>query len=418
MATDIVGSLFGVSPEMYQEERNRQGMSDAIAMARLDPMQYANAAIQAGAGRAAGGFAGLMGVEDPQMRLISQRNALAQQFDVSTPEGLAQYASALQQAGDTQGALEAANISRKAASEVALAQQRLREKQGVDPLQQLIRAGKHTPQSIDLYAKSGNIKDLELIEKPNKAVAVGNSLVDSVTGFVLYEGPDVQKYSEFAKTLIDAGLKPGTEPFQKRMLEYATKKVEGAGKGTGNVTIGGINVDTGAASKAAGKIVGENVANVENQFSLETAYKDALSLLNKGIYGGAFGPEQAAATKYSLGLIGNQKKLENTEVFMANIGEIVIPRLVQFGGNDSNEELKYLQNVVAGNQRLEPESMKRILTSAEKKVQNNIKRLNLQAQAAKGGTELPITPVINAPAITPTKRYNLQTRQLEVIKGD
>ena len=418
MATDIVGSLFGVSPEMYQEDRNRQGMRDAIAMAQLDPMQYANAAIQAGAGRAAGGFAGLMGVEDPQMRLISQRNALAQQFDVSTPEGLAQYASALQQVGDTQGAVEVANISRKAASEVALAQQRLRERQGVDPIQQLIRAGKHTPQSIDVYSKSGNIKDLELIEKPNKAVVVGNSLVDAGTGFVLYEGPNVQKYSEFAKTLIDAGLKPGTEPFQNRMLEYANKKVEGAGKGTGNVTIGGINVDTGAASKAAGKIVGENVANIENQFSLETAYKDALSLLNKGIYGGAFGPEQAAATKYSLGLIGNQKKLENTEVFMANIGEIVIPRLVQFGGNDSNEELKYLQNVVAGNQRLEPESMRRILTSAEKKVQNNIKRLNLQTQAAKGGTELPITPVTNAPAITPTKRYNMQTRQLEVIKGD
>ena len=168
MATDIVGSLFGVSPEMYQEDRNRQGMRDAIAMASLDPMQYANAAIQAGAGRAAGGFAGLMGVEDPQMRLISQRNALARQFDVSTPEGLAQYASALQQVGDTQGAVEVANISRKAASEVALEKQRLRERQGVDPIQQLIRAGKHTPQSISLYAKSGNIQDLELIEKPEK----------------------------------------------------------------------------------------------------------------------------------------------------------------------------------------------------------------------------------------------------------
>jgi len=418
MATDIVGSLFGVSPEMYQEDRNRQGMRDAIAMAQLDPMQYANAAIQAGAGRAAGGFAGLMGVEDPQMRLISQRNALAKQIDMNDPESIMRGAQMAAQSGDTVAAGQLAEYARKAASDLALIQQRLRERQGVDPIQQLIRAGKHTPQSIDLYSKSGNIRDLELIEKPNKAVAVGNSLVDSVTGFVLYEGPDVQKYSEFAKTLIDAGLKPGTEPFQKRMLEYATKKVEGAGKGTGNVTIGGINVDTGAASKAAGKIVGENVANVENQFSLETAYKDALSLLNKGIYGGAFGPEQAAATKYSLGLIGNQKKLENTEVFMANIGEIVIPRLVQFGGNDSNEELKYLQNVVAGNQRLEPESMKRILISAEKKVQNNIKRLNLQTQAAKGGTELPITPVTNAPAITPTKRYNMQTRQLEVIKGD
>ena len=119
MATDIVGSLFGVSPEMYQEDRNRQGMRDAIAMASLDPMQYANAAIQAGAGRAAGGFAGLMGVEDPQMRLISQRNALAQQFDVSTPEGLAQYGQALQQVGDTQGALGAIGISRQMTQEMA-----------------------------------------------------------------------------------------------------------------------------------------------------------------------------------------------------------------------------------------------------------------------------------------------------------
>jgi len=124
MATDIVGSLFGVSPEMYQEERNRQGLKDAIAMAQLDPMQYANAAIQAGAGRAAGGFAGLMGVEDPQMRLISQRNALAKQFDVSTPEGLAQYGQALQQVGDTQGALGAIGISRQMTQEMALTGQR------------------------------------------------------------------------------------------------------------------------------------------------------------------------------------------------------------------------------------------------------------------------------------------------------
>jgi hypothetical protein len=168
MATDIVGSLFGVSPEMYQEDRNRQGMRDAIAMAQLDPMQYANAAIQAGAGRAAGGFAGLMGVEDPQMRLISQRNALAKQIDMNDPESIMRGAQMAAQSGDTVAASTLAEYARKAASDLALIQQRLRERQGVDPIQQLIRAGKHTPQSIDLYAKSGNIKDLELIEKPAK----------------------------------------------------------------------------------------------------------------------------------------------------------------------------------------------------------------------------------------------------------
>lgn len=120
----IVQGLFGVTPGAYQEQRDRQAMQDAIAMAQLDPMQYANAAIQAGAGRAAGGFAGLMGVEDPQMRLISQRNALAKQFDVSTPEGLAQYGQALQQAGDTQGALGAISIGRQMTQEMALTGQR------------------------------------------------------------------------------------------------------------------------------------------------------------------------------------------------------------------------------------------------------------------------------------------------------
>ena len=119
MATDIVGSLFGISPEMYQEERNRQGMKDAIAMAQLDPMQFANAAIQAGAGRAAGGFAGLMGAEDPMMRLISQRNALAQQFDVNTPEGLVKYGQALQQAGDTVGALQATALANQMSGQMA-----------------------------------------------------------------------------------------------------------------------------------------------------------------------------------------------------------------------------------------------------------------------------------------------------------
>ena len=438
MADNIVAGLFGLTPEMYQGQQYNQDLKRGYELAQLDPGAAARAQLGASVGQLGRGVAGAMGIEDPQLKLISARQQILGQLDQSNPEAILKGAQMLAQAGDQQGAMALAEYARKAQSEMALAAQRNavanRERVQSTPEKILIAnqlAQLNTELDVLTQQPSSPERDAKLnlttrklqaleqqVEKPNKTVVVGNSLVDAVTGFELYKGPDAQKYSEFAKTLIDAGLKPGTEPFQKRMLEYATKKVEGAGKGTGNVTIGGINVDTGAAAKAAGKIVGENVANVENQFSLETAYKDALSLLNKGIYSGAFGPEQAAATKYSLGLLGNQKKLENTEVFMANIGEIVIPRLVQFGGNDSNEELKYLQNVVAGNQRLEPESMKRILTSAEKKVQNNIKRLNLQTQAAKGGTELPVTPVTNAPAIRPTKRYNLQTRQLEVIKGD
>ena len=105
----IVQGLFGITPEAYQQQQQRQAMQDAIAMAQLDPMQLARANIMAGANRAAGGIAGLMGAEDPMMRLISQRNALARQFDTNTPQGLIQYSNALQAAGDVQGAALAAD---------------------------------------------------------------------------------------------------------------------------------------------------------------------------------------------------------------------------------------------------------------------------------------------------------------------
>jgi hypothetical protein len=435
MAENIVAGLFGLTPEMYGEQQRRSALREGIDLAKLTPGEAGAAMTYAGARGLSGAIAGALGVQDPQLNMISNRNAIFQQIDQSNPESMVQGIKMLSQAGDQQGAMALADYYRKAQSETALAQQRTaaanRERVQSTPEKILIAnqlAQLNTELDVLTQQPSSPERDAKLnlttrklealeqqVEKPNKTVVVGNSLIDAVTGFELYKGPDAQKYSEFAKTLIDAGLIPGTDPFQKRMLEYATKKVEGAGKGTGNVTIGGINVDTGEAAKKAGAIIGTNVANIENQFSLQTAYTDAINLLDQGIYGGAIGPERQFIAKYTG--IGSPQKVQNTEVFMANIGEIVIPRLVQFGGNDSNEELKYLQNVVAGNQRLEPESMKRILKSAEKKVQNNIKRLALQTQAAEGGTKLPISPVV-APTQTPTKRLNPQTGKIENIKGD
>tara|TARA_R110000868_G_scaffold236580_3_gene490657 strand:- start:123 stop:1040 length:918 start_codon:yes stop_codon:yes gene_type:complete len=295
---------------------------------------------------------------------------------------------------DPQGANAVANQAREAALKIAQTTKYLRERQGLDPLQQIIRTGKYTPESIEKYSMSGTIGDLRTIDKP-------------------------EKYSAFAQTLIDAGLEPGTEPFTRRMNEYAQSKLEGAKKGSGNVTIGGITIDAGAASKEAGKTIGGKVANIEDQYSLQTAIKDATKLVGQGIYAGAYGPEKGFIAKYSGGMIGDSKKVQNTEVFIANIGEIVIPRLQQFGGNDSNEELKYLQKVVAGEQRLEPESMKRILESAERKTNNNIARLQEQVKTGKTGGDLPIQPMQPAPsAPIVTKRLNPKTGKIESVTGE
>jgi hypothetical protein len=404
---------------MYGEQQRRSALREGIDLAKLTPGEAGAAMTYAGAKGLGGAIAGALGVEDPQLKLITARQQIIGQLDQSDPTSLLNGAKTLAQMGDQQGAMALAQYARQAQSEMALVQQRQSASQA-----SLASASRERQQAVNPNIQIANeigtletsLLDIENApDSPDRTRAKNllNSRLNALKN--LTAKPEKEKISAFGQELVDAGLTPGSEPYIKRMNEYLNSKIEGGKKGSGNVTIGGINVDTGAAAKAAGKIVGENVANIEQQFSLQTAYKDALGLLDKGIYGGAFGPEKQFVAKYTG--VGSPEKVVNTEVFMANIGEIVIPRLQQFGGNDSNEELKYLQSVVAGNQRLEPESMKRTLISAEKKVQNNIKRLALQAQAAKGGTELPISPVVT-PTQTPTKRYNLQTRQLETVKGD
>jgi hypothetical protein len=113
MATDIVGSLFGVTPELYQEQRDLMRQKQAMEFAQADPRAQATFGLYRAGQQVGQALGGLMGAEDPQMRLISQRNALARQFDINTPQGLMQYSNALQSAGDVQGAALAADRYRQ-----------------------------------------------------------------------------------------------------------------------------------------------------------------------------------------------------------------------------------------------------------------------------------------------------------------
>ena len=454
MATDIVGGLFGITPEGYQAEQNRLALAQSAQLAQLDPFASARTSLIYGGRQLGGAIAGALGAEDPQLRIISARNAVMQEVDPTNPASLQSAIQRLASAGDQRGALELSNYLRKAQSENALIQQRTAEKMTPEQrnalasatLRQQINQVKAEPDSdkkTNTLAFLSNQLSALITPKPDKvadAIQIsqeigslttqlqtlkamgqdkGSPEYDSIVAQIKRLDNSKDKISPFAQTLIDAGLEPGTEPFTRRMNEYVQSKLEGAKKGSGNVTIGGITIDSGAASKEAGKNIGAKVANIEEQYSLQTAIQDATKLVGQGIYAGAFGPEKGFIAKYSGGMIGDSKKVQNTEVFLANIGEIVIPRLQQFGGNDSNEELKYLQKVVAGEQRLEPESMKRILESAEKKTRNNIARLQKQVETGKTGGDLPLQPMQPAPsAPRVTKRLNPATGKIESVTGE
>jgi len=108
-----------VTPELYQEQRDQMARQRAMQLARMAPLEQASYGAARAGQQLGGAFASAMGVEDPQMRLISQRNALARQFDVRTPEGLAKYGQALQQAGDTVGALQATALANQMSGQMA-----------------------------------------------------------------------------------------------------------------------------------------------------------------------------------------------------------------------------------------------------------------------------------------------------------
>lgn len=93
---DIVGGLFGMTPEMFQQQRQAQQMREAQAVGAMSPEQFIKFSGYR-AGQAAGNvLGGLLGVEDPQLNLIRQTNQLVQQIGIDTPEKLKTLAGELQ----------------------------------------------------------------------------------------------------------------------------------------------------------------------------------------------------------------------------------------------------------------------------------------------------------------------------------
>ena len=126
MASEILG-LF-TSPEQYQQQQDLMMQRQAAELAQLDPYQSVRfGAIRAGQqfGR---GLAGILGAEDPQLRLISARQSALRGINLAEPDSIFSAAQQLANAGDQQGALMLADYGRKAQADAALVKQRTRER--------------------------------------------------------------------------------------------------------------------------------------------------------------------------------------------------------------------------------------------------------------------------------------------------
>jgi nucleotide-binding universal stress UspA family protein len=212
MATDIVGGLFGITPEMYQQKVGEDILQQGVQMGQLAPDAFGRANVYAGAAQIGRGISGVMGAQDPQLKLISARNAIFSRTDPNDPESLARAASELAPF-DPQGANALATQAREAAFKLSQVTKNMRERAGAEPLQQLIRAGKYTPASVAEYANTNDISKLVEIEKVPKI--------------------EIKDLQEYRQKLIDAGA-------PESQIKEVDEAIKGVGKGRGTT----VSVDT------------------------------------------------------------------------------------------------------------------------------------------------------------------------------
>lgn len=390
-------SLFGgsMSPQEMQSQLLNQR---AAQFAQLTPdQQLGMMAYKAGSGVGTG-LAGAFGVDvqDPTIKRATKLRELASQYNTNTADGLRQMADALRTT-DPEMALQ---LSQKAAamdlegqklkteqaqtrSQDALTEQRMREKQAADPFQKLVEVGKYKTSSLKKYKQSGDVGDLEFKDSDAKT-----QVVDTVDGQLLIN-------SETGAIIANIGKKP-TKPSIGSDIAAGLGPIMGA-------------IAKGQATKSgesSGTAVGKDVAAIQGKYTALSSIDDALNVVKKGIYAGGYGPLEEALAKYSKGTLADKQRLINTEEFRSYIGDVVIPRLTEFGGNDSVEELKYLKSVMAGETTMESKSIERILNRAKEKIQAGVKRIEAQQKAIEQGKPLPTGPM-GKKTVTKTTRSGL-----------
>ena len=100
--TQIVESLFGVNPERYQQQQDAALQQEALAYAKLDPMERATAGIYAGARGLASGIGRMLGGEDPGMRRVTEQDQIIRSINLNDPETYGPAAQRAYQMGHTE----------------------------------------------------------------------------------------------------------------------------------------------------------------------------------------------------------------------------------------------------------------------------------------------------------------------------
>jgi hypothetical protein len=304
MAENIVAGLFGLTPDMYGEQQRRSALQEGITLAQLDPASRGAALTYGGAKGLGTAIGGAMGVQDPQLKMISTRNTIAQQIDQTDPESILKGAQMLSQAGDQQGAMALAQYARQAQSDVAQTKQR--QAAALASTAQAARERQQaTPNDIQIANEIATLEDalsrVEDLPADPERTRAKNLLNTRLTelrrltskGEKAEAKTEIQKLQEYAATL------PAGSPLLAQV--QAAIKAKGEGKGTTitNVMPGDKQLADIPAFRASVQ------RTIDPQLKAVTAADNALENIQDSIDTNNFASFRAAQTQFARAISGS-----------------------------------------------------------------------------------------------------------------
>jgi hypothetical protein len=424
---EIVGGLFGVTPEALMAQREAALSQQATNFAQLSPMQSAQAGFYTAGNRLAGAAGGLLGAQDPEMMRIQQRQQMLQGLDLSSPESLKQGIQSAMQKRDYQLVSELTNRYQQSVAAGLKAREteaNIAAKLGEKTTNEMKNAGgfadtvaqRGTPEWTAAYNEKLN----ELTTRPEKTLAYGAEAERLAKGAF---GKGFNQLTQQEAAQVDAEL-------EKRGL---TKAKAGAAK-----TV--LPAGEPEYLKEFGKgLAGKDLA-LRDIAEAAPAALDEVKLTRDLLESGKVFTGTGAGMKLnvlalgqSLGVTGGNadEVIANTQQLQQQRSKAVLNQIktsgLGAGQGFTDKDLEFLQDASAGRITLSAETLRRQLALEEKafkasakKWNERVGKINPQFSAAMGLSPVSIETAPKQQgnkegAPKPTKRYNPATGKIEAM---
>jgi len=445
MASEIAG-LF-TTPEQYQLAQQQAQQAQAMQFAQLDPRAQAQYGFYRGGQLLGGAIGGALGGQDPQLKLISQRQQLASQLD---PTNLDTYKIVAQNAansGDTQFAMAVADAGRQAAIQIAQANKErqlavpaeIQKIQMIPQINNAIAQYKAMPQTPEIQQEIANLESmLSVINPKPKAEATPNEIqiADSLASQKGVKGTP-EYNAEFNAQLLrltskdtkenvkEVGVAEGTrapvylDVNNDQQFTYAKdqsgKQVRvpyfgGVDRTTAKVSATASSVGETAFTKQLGELDAKKVASAIETRDNAIGSLNSLNRLNElnqqDLISGSFATGRVGATNLlsTLGLASakDMDRLSASENYQKTAGDVILATLGgKLGAGFSNEDRKFIQGLVP---QLEnsPQARKQLIEFMVKKNNAIVEETTRLEEYARDKKSLkgyvPKIPIVNLPS--------------------